>query len=228
MYIVDKSAWIKVAVMFFDGAAGRWYQSVEKKLHGVDWGEFCKLIQDRFGRDQHKLLIRQLFHVKQTGSVADYVDRFAALVDQLAAYTTTTDPLYYTMRFIDGLRDDIKSIVLVQRLSDLDTACTLARLQEEVGDFRRREYCKPDAYSSSKPATKGPLPLPVPPHAPRSGVATTNARLRYNSMPFSNCGSCSNWRMLLLKPKQLSLHTLNSCSWQFRRQQSQVPLLLLL
>jgi hypothetical protein len=86
------------------------------------------LVHDRFGRDQHELLIKQLFHIKQTGSISEYVVEFAQLVDQLAAYTTSTDPLYYTLRFIDGLREDIKSIVLVQCPQDLDTACVLASL----------------------------------------------------------------------------------------------------
>jgi hypothetical protein len=36
------------------------------------------------------------------------------------------------MRFIDGLRPDIKSMVLLQRPKTLDTAATLALLQEEV------------------------------------------------------------------------------------------------
>ena len=89
-------------------------------------------------RDQHELLIRQLFHIKQTGSVSEYIEQFSTLVDQLAAYSSPQDPLYFTLRFIDGLRDDIKSVVLVQRPQDLDTACALASLQEEVGDSSRR------------------------------------------------------------------------------------------
>jgi hypothetical protein len=36
------------------------------------------------------------------------------------------------MKFIDGLRDDIKSIILVQRPYDLDIVCALALLQEEA------------------------------------------------------------------------------------------------
>jgi hypothetical protein len=72
-------------------------------------------VHDRFGRDQHEVLIRQLFHIKQIGYVAEYVEQFAQLVDQLSAYTSSTDPLYYTLQFIDGLRDDIKPIILVQR-----------------------------------------------------------------------------------------------------------------
>jgi hypothetical protein len=115
-------------------------------------------------------LIRQLFHIKQTGSVADYVEEYAQLVDQLAAYTSTTDPLYYTLRFIDGLREDIKSIVLVQRPPDLDTACVLAALQEEVGDSsRRRDFKRSDSSYMSKSTSKNPLPLPAPPARDKQG-----------------------------------------------------------
>jgi hypothetical protein len=71
-------------------------------------------------------LIKQLFHIRQSGTVAYYVEHFSALVDQLATYETTDNPLYYTMRFVDGLHDDIKLMVMIQRPSTLDTACALA------------------------------------------------------------------------------------------------------
>jgi hypothetical protein len=130
---VDRSNWVRIAVMYFDGPAARWLQSIENRANAISWDNFCKLVHDRFGRDQHEVLIRQLFHIRQTGSICEYVEQFTQLVDQLAAYTSTTDPLYYTLSFIDGLKDDIKSIVLVQRPQDLDTACVLASLQEELG-----------------------------------------------------------------------------------------------
>ena len=86
------------------------------------------MIRERFGKDQHESLIRQMFHIKQTTSLTEYVDKFSQLVDQLEAYHFVTDPLYYTMCFLDGLKDDIKVLVAVQRPSDLDIACTLALL----------------------------------------------------------------------------------------------------
>jgi hypothetical protein len=88
----------------------------------------CSWIHDRFGRDQHDSLIRQLFHIKQTSTVQEYIDRFTELIDQLDAYENLPDHRYYTTRFVDGLRDDIRAIILIQRPTDLDTACTLALL----------------------------------------------------------------------------------------------------
>lgn len=124
--------------MHFTDAAGRWFQSVEKKIRAASWSEFCKLVLDRFGRDQHELLVRQLFHIKQQGSVADYITQFSSLMDQLLAYEGHTDPLHYTMKFIDGLKPEFKSAILLQRPSTLDTAFVLAQLQEEVVNLSRR------------------------------------------------------------------------------------------
>ena len=85
-------------------------------------------------------------HIRQTSTVSEYVERFTELVDQLIAYGHSTDPMYYTIRFIDGLRDEIRSTVPVQRPPTLDTACSLAKLQEEVADpARRRDSRRPDA-----------------------------------------------------------------------------------
>ena len=143
-------------------------QSVERQLVGLDWPSFCHLIREQFCRDQHELLIRQLFHIKQTSTVQDYVDHFVDLIEQLSAYTPNPNHLSYTTRFVDGLRNDIRSIILVQRPKDLDSACTLALLQEEaVEPTRRREVRKLDGFPFAKqPVTKGLLPLPPLPVHP--------------------------------------------------------------
>lgn len=143
MYETEYCMWVKVATMHFEGRAARWLQAVERSLGQVSWEEFCNLVHERFGREQHESLIRQLFHIKQLGSVSDYVEQFASLVDELAAYESRTDPLYYTMRFVDGLKHEIKTVVMVQRPPNLDTACALALVQEEALDSTRRRRGEP-------------------------------------------------------------------------------------
>jgi hypothetical protein len=49
-------------------------------------------------------------------------------MDQLSAYSTSIDPLYFIMRFMDGFSVEICCIVLMQHPKDFDTACTLALL----------------------------------------------------------------------------------------------------
>lgn len=81
MHYVDRSLWISVASMYLEGAAARWYQSIEHTPATASWSSFSQALHDRFDRDQHKAFIRQLFHMKQTTTISDYLERFSALVD---------------------------------------------------------------------------------------------------------------------------------------------------
>lgn len=153
-----------VATMQFSGPAARWLQSVKPRLVHMSWGDFKVLLLDRFGKDEHAFLIRQLFQLKQTETMSDYIDQFAHLIDQLNAYQTVNVPLYYTMKFLEGLWHDIKSVVMIQRLRDLDTAFVLAQLQEEVADASKNHDARRwEGGVSSRPYSKGPMPLPPPP-----------------------------------------------------------------
>jgi hypothetical protein len=62
---------------------------------------------------------------------------------------------------VDGLKDEIKSVVLVQCPVNLDTACTLALLQEEEDSSRCRDHRRPDSMFWLRTAV-GPTPLPPP------------------------------------------------------------------
>jgi hypothetical protein len=65
------------------------------------------------------------------------------------------------MRFFDGLCDDIKSVVLVQRPRTLDSAFVLAQLQKEVG-ATCRDARKFDASVNLRSFSRTALPLPPP------------------------------------------------------------------
>ena len=66
--------------------------------------------------------------------MTDYVERFAELYDQLSAYEDVPDSLYYTTRFIDGLKPGVRMSVALQKPQDLDTAYDIALLHEELSD----------------------------------------------------------------------------------------------
>ncbi|XP_066160673.1 uncharacterized protein [Oryza sativa Japonica Group] len=114
------------------GIAAFWLQSVRSQLAGATWFELCDRVCGRFARDRKQALIRQWIHITQTSSVADYVDRFDSIMHQLMAYGGSNDPAYFVTKFVDGLKDHIRVVVMVQRPQDLDSACTVALLQEEA------------------------------------------------------------------------------------------------
>ena len=142
--------------------------------------------------------------------LAEYIEQFSAIVDQLGAYHRTTDPLFYTMRFIDGLKDHIRAPV---SLHAPQTGILLVSLQEDPSAPRKPEVCKWDVSSGAKPFTRTALPLPLPPAcvdkpaapvelkpAPNIGQAPSADErwaalrsLRRSQGPCFRCGSKWSW-----------------------------------
>ncbi|CAO2151592.1 unnamed protein product [Urochloa humidicola] len=192
LYDVEPDRWIVVASMHFVSPASQWLQSVQRKIKSCSWSQFSDMVIERFGREEHEILVRQLFHIKQTTTVADYVDRFSSLIDQLSAYEHNPDPLHYTMRFIDGLTEEFRGPVLIQRPSDLDTAFVIAKLQEEVSVPTVQKEFKRSVYSYSH-KQDNPVSLPLPPWRDKPGVSlpedrrgTESSRARSVSDRWSN------------------------------------------
>jgi hypothetical protein len=67
LYGVEQHSWIKLATMNFSPTAARRLPSVERRLASCSWEDFCRMLLDRFGREHHELLVRQLLTIKQAG-----------------------------------------------------------------------------------------------------------------------------------------------------------------
>lgn len=132
VYGIQPVHWVKVATLNFTGNAAFWLQSIRKQLVGITWQTLCELVCGRFTRDRQEALIRQWFHAQQRSSVTEYVEKFDSIMHQLMAYDQSLTPVYFVTKFIEGLRDDIRGVVMIQRPQDLDSACSIALLQEEI------------------------------------------------------------------------------------------------
>lgn len=87
MYNIHQSYWVSMAMLNFSGAASIWLQSVRNKVVLMSWEDFCNLLCTRFGRDKHQVLIRQFYTIRQTSTVAEYIERFEILVNHLTTYS---------------------------------------------------------------------------------------------------------------------------------------------
>ncbi|KAG8069366.1 hypothetical protein GUJ93_ZPchr0005g14322 [Zizania palustris] len=131
-YGIHPGHWVRLASMNFTGNAVFWLQSVRSQLVGISWEVLCEKVCAHFTRDKKESLIRQWYVVRQEGTVAAYVEKFDSLMHQLLAYDNALTPLYFVTRFVEGLKEEIRSAVMMQRPRDLDAACALSFLQEEV------------------------------------------------------------------------------------------------
>lgn len=127
-YVVVREMWIRMAIMHFEGPATFWLQSVENKMLRWVRNTFCPSLNTRFGRDQHNILIRHFYHIHQINSVSEYIEQFFVLLHQLLAHETQLTFAMIMDRFVNGLKDAVRDVVVIQRPHDLDTACSLTLL----------------------------------------------------------------------------------------------------
>ena len=77
------------------------------------------------------------------------------------------------MRFVDGLRPELKAIILVSKPKSLDAAISMALAQEEVATVpTSRAPSQTDWTSSNKFIPKTMLPLPLPPRNDKQPATT--------------------------------------------------------
>jgi len=113
------------------------------------------MIQDKFGKNKYASYRRQLRALRQTGTVTEYHEQFEQLRHQILLYNANLDEGFFVEEFVSGLRHDIRSAILLHRPEDLDTAATLALLQEEEFEpFKRRSFFKQDGKEPYKPNAK--------------------------------------------------------------------------
>jgi hypothetical protein len=183
------------------------------------------MVLEHFGKDHHELLIRQLFNIHMSGTISEYITEYTKIVEQLIAYGKHTDPIYFAMRFVDGLRDDICQAVHMHRPSTLDSACSLTLLQEEMAESDKHwNIRRNDQYVGAKHVPRGPPHLPSPPHLDKPVILgpppvhegwrgrgvedklTTLRDYRRARGLYYRCGE--KWSRDHRCPKQIALHVL--------------------
>ena len=109
VYGVQPDLWVRVATLYFSGTAARWLQVQEEHNTHFTWETLCAALCAKFGREQYQQQLRQFTHLRQNGSVVEYMEQFEELMHHLLAHNPSFDPLFFATQFLDGLKPEIKS-----------------------------------------------------------------------------------------------------------------------
>lgn len=122
----------------------------------LTWDQLFSGLCEKFGREQYQAHIRQFHTLRQTGTVHEYMSRFEELMHQILAHNPGFDPVYFTTQFLEGLRHEIRAGVMLHQPKTLDSAFSLASMQEELLDaLPRRHRLRQDVPQQQAP----PRPL---------------------------------------------------------------------
>lgn len=166
--------WVGVAALQFVGGGGGFdlVQSSDAHVVCVCWNDFAEAVCRKFGREEFQGLIRQFNRLRQTGSVASYAEKFSELIHQLHAHHSSWNPVFFITQFMDGLRPEIRTAVVLHRPQDLNTAVDLACLQEDVLENVRRDNRRGDFAVPVHPAVKFGNSISTLPVRAQAGMGT--------------------------------------------------------
>lgn len=118
VYSVPAMLKTRFAALNFRGAAATWLQTVERKGRIVDWGQLCALVMTKFDKNQYQLLLKQFEALRQKGSVEDYQEEFDGMAHGLLLYNDGYDDTYFVTRFVAGLKEEIRSVIILHQPKD--------------------------------------------------------------------------------------------------------------
>ncbi|KAG8644032.1 hypothetical protein MANES_11G082735v8 [Manihot esculenta] len=117
---------VSLASYHLEGIAQLWYMQLLDDIPDPNWDEFTHQCNLRFGPPIRNNKLSELAKLKQTGSVAEYQNRFEALVSR--AGTLTQDQK--VQLYLSGLQDSIAVEVELHHPKDLVNAMSISRLYE--------------------------------------------------------------------------------------------------
>ncbi|XP_042059320.1 uncharacterized protein LOC121803777 [Salvia splendens] len=153
---------VRLAVINFEGRALQWFQNWAKyhdRPMNSPWLLFLRALEARFGDQLLGDPMTELLSLKQTGSFADYHDKFELLLGRVSLSES-----YAISHFINGLKPHVQRAVRMFMPQTLVHAYALARLQDlstnakEVMPYNSKRFTTTDARSTSHSTPLLPTP----------------------------------------------------------------------
>jgi hypothetical protein len=123
----EEAGKVFLAAFYMTGDAAQWYALVERNHGTPEWAEFVKLVNQRFEPPLRGNTLGELIQLKRDTTVADYQNRFLALVIRCTGLSEKQRIDIFTA----GLRNPLKTDVELEQPATLDDAMALARAYEQ-------------------------------------------------------------------------------------------------
>ncbi|XP_012702297.1 uncharacterized protein LOC105914588 [Setaria italica] len=154
MYHIPYHAWVGFASMHFVKGVAYWFQTYEA-MHRIEtWPELVVAVFDKFGRDQYQKLMDELLHIRQLSTVEAYHIKFDELQHRVLVHNGNLDDTFFVTRFMQGLKEEISSVIKLHKPKNVDTALALAITQEEIMTardmYKKKSYYKQEAKEPYK------------------------------------------------------------------------------
>jgi hypothetical protein len=133
------------------GPADQWFLGFEEGGTQLSWGEFCDALVARFGGDPLQDFEGELYKLRQTGTLADYLNEF----DALSVKVPNMPEASRVKCFVAGLAEDLRVEVKYLRPTTVAMAISIAKMQEARELARQKRQGGQSSSSSLLTPYKG-------------------------------------------------------------------------
>ncbi|XP_062173762.1 uncharacterized protein LOC133879249 [Alnus glutinosa] len=152
-YQVPENRKVKVASFYLQGDALVWFQDGEDNGLFPYWDVFVRELQTRFGPSAYDDPMEAMMRLKQSTTVTAYKTQFESLSNRLRGGVSYQNKISC---FLSGLKDEIRLPVRMLNPDSLNTAFSLAKIQEEFMNSTRKPYKSArNSYGFSKQSECG-------------------------------------------------------------------------
>ncbi|XP_026447045.1 uncharacterized protein LOC113347590 [Papaver somniferum] len=146
---------VDMAAIHFDSKVDSWFLNYQQGKHKMSWDTFIHDLCVRFEDVAHDNYVGSFNKLSQSTKVEDYYDRFEHFKAFMVANNPTLPESFYTLSFISGLKDEIRTTVQMFKPEDTSHAFYLARMQHAslVNSPKQLKY-------PSRPFIPSPISIP--------------------------------------------------------------------
>ncbi|KAJ4783151.1 polyprotein [Rhynchospora pubera] len=139
LYQIPHELKTRMAVLSFNGEASAWYRHFRLGMDNPPWEIFVEEVFARFTENAAQELVGEFKRIHQFGRVCEYIRNFDNLRGKLMYERPYLPNEFYVSSFIEGLREDIKSMVTMFGPKTLNDAYKYAKQAEQFqeGQFKK-------------------------------------------------------------------------------------------
>lgn len=149
---IADEARLQIADFHMSKEALGWIRGLKTNGLLTTWERFVEDLKERFGASVFEDKLEELSRLQQTTSVAEYMARFEALLNDVSGQSEET----LLTIFIGGLKQEIKNQLKINRPTTLRKALATTKVHEANKGYKYNKYGGTQLYPKSEPLLKTP------------------------------------------------------------------------
>ncbi|XP_020550197.1 uncharacterized protein LOC110012122 [Sesamum indicum] len=132
---------VPLASIYMQGKAEVWYQGYTQKKEFNSWDELVADVLGRFEDLHSERVMADFNRLLHETTVNAYLEKFEELKDQMLIFNRNLGEEFFMLKFISGLKEEVKSFVSIFNPTSLNQAVILARkLEHTVNAILKRAH----------------------------------------------------------------------------------------